>query len=198
MSAGYRNPAIILGTVLMLEHTQARRRGSVPVAGFTLVELMITLAVAAVVMAIAVPNFTGLVNTSRLTSQANDLITGIQLARSEAIRLNRRVTFCGGAAVTDTTCTAAAGNWANWLVLRADDGAVLHSGQVSPTVQVSAADGALAFRPDGMARTADGLLANTSIRLCMPVTRPQENIRRVNVAAGSRTSTAGENGNGEC
>lgn len=194
---GYRNPAIMLGAVLMLEHSRKPGGRLGPAAGFTLVELMITLAVAAVVMAIAVPNFTGLVNSTRLTTQANELVTGLQLARSEAIRLNRQVTFCGGADAAATTC-AAAGNWGNWLVLRTATGEVLHSGPVNASVEVSSAAAALAFRADGLARTADGALANTSIRLCMPVSRPVDNIRQVSLAGGSRTSVASESGDGEC
>ena len=194
---GYPIPAIILGGVLMLEDVSKPVGPSGRASGFTLVELMITLAVAAVVLAIAVPNFTGLVNSGRLTGQANELITGIQLARSEAIRLNRQVTFCGGADAAATTCSVAAGNWGNWLVLNSATGAVLHSGPVNPVVQVAGPAG-LVFRADGLARDDVGGLANTSIRLCMPVTRPENNIRQVGISAGSRIGVVSESDDGEC
>lgn len=59
--------------------------------GFTLVELMVTLAVAAIVMSLAVPSFTEMTKNNRLTTQANQLVTALNLARSEAI--TRRATI---------------------------------------------------------------------------------------------------------
>ena len=58
--------------------------------GFTLVELIVTLAVAAILMGTAVPSFTSLVNSNRLATQANDLLGAMMIARSEAIRLVKK------------------------------------------------------------------------------------------------------------
>ena len=164
-------------------------------AGITLVELMVTLAVAAIIMGIAMPSFTGLVNGSRLTAQANELVTGIQLARSEAIRLNRSVDFCGS---TDGTSCAAGGDWTQWLVLGVADNQILHSGEVNPSTRVWGDVSNLTFRSDGLARLADGTLANTDLFVCMPVSRPTENIRQLAVSGGSRTSVRSVEGAGEC
>lgn len=74
-----------------------RRRAPRPaqtLRGLTLVELMVTLTVLAVLLGIAVPSFRSLIESSRLTSQANDLLHGLQTARSEAIRRNTAVRFC--------------------------------------------------------------------------------------------------------
>ncbi|WP_421621619.1 GspH/FimT family pseudopilin [Alkalilimnicola ehrlichii] len=62
--------------------------------GFTLVELMVTIAVAAVLLTLAVPGFRGIVHDNRATSLANELTTAINLARSEAIRRGRVVSVC--------------------------------------------------------------------------------------------------------
>ncbi len=59
--------------------------------GFTLIELMVTLAVAAIMMTMAVPSFTSMTKNNRLTTQTNQLVTALNLARSEAI--NRRATI---------------------------------------------------------------------------------------------------------
>ena len=63
-------------------------------SGFTLVELMVTLGVLAILVTLATPSFTSVINSNRLSSQANELVADIQLARSEALRRNRTVRLC--------------------------------------------------------------------------------------------------------
>lgn len=71
-------------------------------AGFTLIELMVTLAVAAIMMTMAVPSFTAMTKNNRLTTQTNQLVTALNLARSEAI--NRRSTI--NVVATDASSTS--------------------------------------------------------------------------------------------
>lgn len=61
---------------------------------FTILELMITLAIAAVLVAIAVPNFQDSIIRARLSSQSSDLLATLQLARSDAVMRNEAVTVC--------------------------------------------------------------------------------------------------------
>jgi len=61
--------------------------------GFTLVELMVTLAVAAIILGFAVPSFQALVENNRVTSEANRLLGAMQFARSEAVRLGETVSL---------------------------------------------------------------------------------------------------------
>ncbi len=65
--------------------------------GFTMMELLVTITVAGILAAVAVPSFFSIVNTNRLAAQSNELLTAFQYARSEAIRSNAKVTFCGAA-----------------------------------------------------------------------------------------------------
>ena len=60
-------------------------------SGFTLVELMVTLAVLVILAAIAAPNFARMIAENRTTSAANEFLGMLQTARSEAVRLNRPV-----------------------------------------------------------------------------------------------------------
>lgn len=62
--------------------------------GFTLVELMITLAVAVILIAIAVPSFTSLIASNRLTTVANELTDASNVARLEAIKRNTNTQLC--------------------------------------------------------------------------------------------------------
>src|SRR6185295_2753372 len=65
--------------------------------GFTLVELMVTIGVAAILIGLAVPSFENLVRDSYMTTTANDLVVTMQLARSEAIKRHLPVTVCHSA-----------------------------------------------------------------------------------------------------
>lgn len=62
--------------------------------GFTLLELMITLMVAGTILGMAAPSFREFVLNSRMTGSANDLLTSLNLARSEAIKRQRPVAIC--------------------------------------------------------------------------------------------------------
>ena len=87
--------------------------------GFTLLELLATVAVAAIVLASGVPFVRSLVLDARRTSAVNGLVHGIHLARTEAHRDLRDVVVCRSA--TGSTC-AAAGNWASgWIVFVNED-----------------------------------------------------------------------------
>jgi type IV fimbrial biogenesis protein FimT len=59
---------------------------SLHASGFTIIELMMTLAVAAILATIAAPSFSDIIKNNRLSSQYNELLTHITLARSEAVK----------------------------------------------------------------------------------------------------------------
>ena len=88
--------------------------------GFTLVELIITVVVAGVLASIAIPSFNNFVREERITSLANELLTSLVYARTEAIKRNRRVTMCKSTNPTaaEPTCnTAASPGWnTGWII----------------------------------------------------------------------------------
>lgn len=63
--------------------------------GFTLVELMVTVAVAAVLVLVAVPSFNNMILSNRLATTANALVSAINVAQMNAIKLNATTQFCG-------------------------------------------------------------------------------------------------------
>ena len=70
-------------------------------SGFTLIELMITVSIAAILLGIAIPSFTSTITSNRLTTNANELVTALNLARSEAIKRGVPVTVGSKAATTN-------------------------------------------------------------------------------------------------
>lgn len=93
---------------------------SVRIGGFTIVELLIVIAVAGVLAVIAVPSMRDMVYDMRLRSAHGLIISDLNLARGEAIKRNSRVLMCvRNAAGTDC---AAGTNWqAGWVVCYDDD-----------------------------------------------------------------------------
>ena len=84
----------------------SRQRGGQGSRGFTIIELIVALAVLAILVALAVPNFNDATLTARLNGFANSLVASSQVARSEAIKRNTNITLCMSA--NGTTC---AGSW---------------------------------------------------------------------------------------
>jgi len=84
--------------------------------GFTLIELMVTLAILVVLLGLAVPSFRGFIGSQKVKSGTYELMTSLVLARSEAVKRNANVT------ITPTSSAA----WASgWTVT--GGGATLHS-----------------------------------------------------------------------
>ena len=172
--------------------------------GFTLIEMMMSIFVLGILTALAVPSFISLSNRNRLTSQANELLGAIQYARTEAIRTNGKVTFCGSdSATADAEADCADGENAYWVVIG-------RSGGVEKQLRVFAVKDPLAvttdlekisFGADGLARDATTkALVTGEISVCMETTNPAQNKRVLNIASGSRVvvTTPTEDGGGSC
>jgi type IV fimbrial biogenesis protein FimT len=80
--------------------------------GFTLVELIVTISVVAILAAIALPSFGNSMRNSRVTTQTNDLLAAINLARSESVTRTRGIAVC--AADTSAGLPAACGDATDW------------------------------------------------------------------------------------
>lgn len=91
-----------------------RRRPS----GFSIIELMISITIVAILLVIAAPSLRDALLSSKLSAQANNLVASATLARSEAIKRNASTTLCIPDS-TFTSCAAAAvGGWEQgWIVL---------------------------------------------------------------------------------
>ncbi len=85
--------------------------------GFTLIELMIVIAIASILMTLAVPSFSLMINNSKVTSTTNEFISSLNLARSEALKRSGNVSVCkSNASYTACDTTAATFTTNGWLV----------------------------------------------------------------------------------
>lgn len=77
--------------------------------GFTLIEMLVTISVAAILMALGVPSFVATITSSRLTGQINDLVADISYARNESATRGARVAMC--VSTDGATCAASDTPW---------------------------------------------------------------------------------------
>ncbi|WP_303746842.1 GspH/FimT family pseudopilin [Stenotrophomonas pigmentata] len=173
-----------------------RNRGGVgrwPASGFTLIELMVTVAVLAIVASIAAPSMQALIGANRLSTATTELVTALQLARSEAVRRNAAVTVC---ASDDGLVCASKTSWTRWIVVGRDNVAgandVVRDSAVNAKVQVSGPAGGIRFRPSGL------IDAQEVMSVCIPVTNPANNTRTVTLMASGGVVTTKANGGGAC
>lgn len=82
--------------------------------GFSLIELMVTIAVLAILLAIGLPSFQGTLRSNKVATGTNELIASIALARSEAIRSPGGAGIC--ASENGTVCDGTSWNdgWIVW------------------------------------------------------------------------------------
>ncbi|WP_230414360.1 GspH/FimT family pseudopilin [Collimonas silvisoli] len=88
--------------------------------GMSLVELMITIALAIILMAVAVPSFSAWIQNTKIRSTAEALQNGIRLAKTEAVRRSRLVDF-RLTAVTPEKGAATSTSGTNWYVQQNDN-----------------------------------------------------------------------------
>lgn len=175
----------------MSESTAVHRRAWGHGAGFTMIELMITVALASILLAVAVPSFNQIIVSGRLTAQTNEMVAAVSLARSEAIKRNANVTLCR-ADNGSTTCATTAGAWQNWII-RTTAGTVVRQGNVNSfggtlVMRSTLVNDQVIFGPDGLARTGLAMVADQTITVCSQ-RRVDRNVRLITLGRGSRMST---------
>ena len=82
--------------------------------GFTMTEMLMTIAIAAILTSLAIPSFRYVTNSNRIASELNGLLGDLQLARAEAIKEGGTVTVCQSS--DGATCTNSTGWQGGWIV----------------------------------------------------------------------------------
>lgn len=91
-------------------------RGRRSQRGLTLIELMVAVAVMAILLALAAPSFSAFMSSNRVRAGAEHLSAGLAEARMQAIRLGARVSLCPS---SDGSSCSDGGDWAvGWVIFR--------------------------------------------------------------------------------
>ena len=139
--------------------------------GFSMVELLVVLAVSALLLTMAVPAFTSSQLSTQLRSAANSLVAGAHLARSESIKRNTIVRMCVSA--DGEACSS--GDWNQGWIIEAG-GEVLYREQgIAERYHIAAAADSFDFQPTGVDSTA----GNFVICRALPTAGPQERVVRI-------------------
>ncbi|WP_458069224.1 GspH/FimT family pseudopilin [Rhodanobacter sp. BL-MT-08] len=175
------------------------------VRGFTLTELMVTLTVLVILVAIAIPSFSRLILSNRLTTTANDMVGAINSARMEAVKRNAATQFCGSSTALNTTDTlgTACGTQtgAVYLLLTGTSPATATTvlapvSGLTGSIQVSSAGAAaLRFNGSGLAQApGTSTLFNTTVADICTSSMSINNHVTIKMTAGSILQTSTSSG----
>jgi type IV fimbrial biogenesis protein FimT len=173
--------------------------------GFTLVELMITIVIAAILLMIAVPSFKHIILANKLNTAANAISNSVQLARLDAIKLNSTTQFCGNTTAANNTDTLGAACGTNTgavysLPQSATTAAQVQSntpGLTSPVQIASAGVTGVRFSGQGFGYSPTGS-SNTpytgNVAVICTSQLSSDNLRVVSMTTGSNVATATSTG----
>jgi type IV fimbrial biogenesis protein FimT len=149
--------------------------------GFTLVELLITLAIVSIVLTVGVPSFNDLIRNNRMTGQVNQVVSALALARSEAVKR--------GASV-DVVSASGGANWKNgWTVevsVGGEDIRVFEAQAGNHTLVADGGQGTFSYDSQGFLST--NCAGNCTITLCETSGEPG---RQLSIAPSGHVSVNG-------
>jgi type IV fimbrial biogenesis protein FimT len=134
--------------------------------GFSLFELMIVMALAALILGIGAPSFSEFRRNNRLTGAGNDFLSALLLARTEAIKRQQPVSLCASSNPKAATPSCSNGAYTSWIVFEdrnsdcaldaAPEVLLRADGPLEAVVKTSATGSCMPFMPTGFLKPQDG------------------------------------------
>ncbi len=156
--------------------------------GFTLIELMVTIAIAGILAGLAAPSFSDTIKNNRMTSHFNELLSFLSYARSEAVKRNSSVTVCKS--ISGSSC---GGEWHNgWIVFvdNDNDGRVDATDQVIRKHKALTADTTLKFSRNRVTYRNEGLAIGFTGKFILCDSRGDEDRKALVVSNTGRVRQA--------
>jgi type IV fimbrial biogenesis protein FimT len=178
------------------------RRGA---SGFTLVELMVTVGVLAILAALAAPAMGDFIRRGNVTAQTNEILGTLRFARSTAVTRAVIVSICPSTNATSATPSCAASTVFNtgWLIYTAKSAGVVYAaanGEVLrvetdlPNVSIRAPSGTQVLSFDGRGASTLGavalLLCAKSAGDSVGKSNPRYPGQQINIQAGGRAGAS--------
>ena len=93
-------------------------------SGFTLIEIMVTIAIVGIFASIALPSFSRLIESNRINTATNELVSNLLFARSEALKRSNTVTLCPSITqnLATASCVADTNFATGWIIFLNCDG----------------------------------------------------------------------------
>jgi type IV fimbrial biogenesis protein FimT len=105
-------------------------------SGFTLIEMMIAVAVICILTIIGYPSFRAIIRSNRISAQTNSFLASVSLARGEAIKNNFNAGLCAS-----TNGTACGGTWVNgWMVFDDNNNNGVYDGGAEKIIRYTQGD----------------------------------------------------------
>ena len=142
----------------------ARRSRRRP-AGFTLIELMVAVAVAALVVGLGAPSFLRTLARHAIGAQAEELRDAVRIGRNEAMKRSGPVVLCRTEESHPTHCAGSGGSWQTWVLFTdagrsgtfaAGDAVLRQQQDASKRTTVTADAASIRFEATGIAHTDTG------------------------------------------
>jgi len=138
--------------------------------GLTLVELLIVIAIAAIIAQLSLPEFSDVMKNNRSTANINELQTSLGFARTEAVMHNSTVVLCKSR--NGTACQDSGDDWTDGWIVFADsnrDGAVSKGEKIFNVQGQLEESFTLTFTPTRVSYVGTGLVTagqNGTYKLC--------------------------------
>ena len=174
--------------------------------GYTLIELMSMLAVVSILVSVGLPLMNVFFESNRMISNTNDLVAGLNIARSEAIKQQIRITLCQSA---DTASCTGTGQWEDgWIVFQDPNGNATVDGGERILRLSAGADGnqvtirsndvinlitnSVSFTSRGLPKALNGATLSGTFRICDNRGRKTNADGTTTVARGVSLSPSGK------